>query len=168
MAQQGSQLSDTYFMDVAIRQARETALRGDVPVGAILVIDGTIYSAAGNTREAINDPTAHAEILAIRHASEMCESWRLETATLYVTVEPCLLCTGAIYLSRIQRVVYGCANPKGGALRFVSEHRKILGLNHEVEIVSGVSEFECAQLLREFFKEKRQDKRRDGRVVEGA
>ncbi len=164
----GSPLSDAYFMEIAIRQAKDTAVRGEVPVGALVVIDGAVYSAAANARETASDPTAHAEVLAIRHASEMCESWRLETATLYVTVEPCLLCTGAIYLSRIKRVVYGCANPKGGALRFVSKHRKTLGLNHEVEILPGVHEFECAQLLREFFKEKRTEKRRDGRVVEGA
>jgi tRNA(adenine34) deaminase len=167
-ADTGAPLSDAYYMGLAIRRAKEAAVRGEVPVGAIVVIDGELYSSGGNAREERNDPTAHAEVLAIRHAAEMCESWRLETATMYVTVEPCLLCTGAILLSRIRRVVYGCANPKGGALRFAMEHRKTLGLNHEVEIVPGVAEFECAQLLKEFFKEKRAEKRRDGRVVEGA
>jgi tRNA(adenine34) deaminase len=155
-------------MEIALRRAKETALRGEVPVGAIVVIDGTVYSAGANAREATHDPTAHAEVLAIRHAAEMCESWRLETSTLYVTVEPCLLCTGAIFLSRIRRVVYGCANPKGGALRFVSEHGKALGLNHKVEIVSGLNEFECAALLREFFKERRIGKRKDDRPIETA
>lgn len=170
MAQQpiAAPLSDTYYMEVALKQAREAAVRGEVPVGAIVVMDQKVYSAAANTREASNDPTAHAEVLAIRHAAEMTEAWRLENATLYCTVEPCLLCTGAVFLSRIRRVVYGCANPKGGALRFASEHRKTLGLNHQVEVASGVAEVECASLLKEFFKERRDQKRRDGRVVEGA
>jgi tRNA(adenine34) deaminase len=148
-------------MEAALKQARDAASRGEVPIGAIVVIDGTLYSSAANARESSHDPTAHAEVLAIRHASELCESWRLETATLYVTVEPCLLCTGAIFLSRIPRVVYGCDNPKGGALCFAAEHRKRLGLNHRVEIVSGLLETESADLLRDFFQKKRTRKKKD-------
>ncbi|HLG19792.1 MAG TPA: tRNA adenosine(34) deaminase TadA [Bdellovibrionota bacterium] len=161
-------LSDNYFMGLAIQRARKAALRGDVPVGAIVVIDGNIYSEGGNEREALQDPTAHAEVVALRHAAETLQSWRLENATVYVTAEPCLLCTGAIYLARIQRVVFGCPNPKGGALRFVSVNEQHLNLNHRVEITGGVRELECAQLLRTFFVERRDKTGRDGRVVEGA
>lgn len=148
-------MQDSYYMGVAIRKAKEAAERGEVPVGAILVRDGEIYSSGGNERENVGDPTAHAEVVALRHAASVGGGWRLEGATLYVTVEPCLLCTGAVYLSRLSRVVFGCPNPKGGALRFVAEHGKDLKLNHAVEIVGGVREMECAQLMRSFFAERR-------------
>ena len=148
-------LDDNYYMGLAIRRAQEVGVKGDVPVAALVVMNGTIYSTEGNDRERSHDPTAHAEVIAIRHAAEMTNSWRLENSTLYVTAEPCLMCTGSIYLSRVRKVVFGCANPKGGALRFIAEHEKKLGLNHRVEIVSGVRELECAQLLRIFFAERR-------------
>ena len=157
------ELSHPYFMGLALAKARAAAGRGDVPVGAVLVSEGEVYSGEGNAREQVADPTAHAEIQALRAAAERMGGWRLNNATLYVTVEPCLLCTGAIYLARIPRVVFGCTNPKGGALLYLAARERDMNLNHSPEIVAGVREEECASLLREFF-----DKRRDGRVVEGA
>ena len=156
---QDQNISDIYFMKLAIEQARKAEQLQEIPIGAILLLDGIIYSAHFNKRETEKDPLAHAEILAIRHASGMLEKWRLENATLYVTAEPCLLCSGAIYLSRIKRVVFGCSNPKGGALRFVQDNKKELGLNHQIELCGGVLELECAQLLRFFFRECRSRKR---------
>lgn len=150
-----SDLSDSYYMGIALDCARQAALRGEVPVGAILVLNSEIYSAAGNAREHSADPTAHAEVLAIRHASERLGTWRLHEATLYVTTEPCVLCTGALYLARVHRVVYGCRNPKGGALDFISAHEGELRLNHHIEIVGGIRELECAKLLKDFFQNKR-------------
>jgi tRNA(adenine34) deaminase len=144
-----------YFMGLAMAQAREAGDRQEVPIGAVLVIGDQIYSGAGNEREESSDPTAHAEVLALRHAAERLRTWRLTDSTLYVTAEPCLLCTGALYLARVKRVVFGCTNPKGGALRFVREHEKKLGLNHSIEVGSGVRELECAQLLKTFFKHRR-------------
>jgi tRNA(adenine34) deaminase len=162
-------LSDSYYMGLALAAAEKARREGEVPVGAVVVADGEIYSAQWNERETRHDPTAHAEILAIRHAAERRAGWRLPKATLYVTAEPCLLCTGAIYLARIPRVVFGCPNPKGGALRFVARQGKKLRLNHSVKIVGGVREAECATLLKDFFRERRKPAaRRDGRVVEGA
>ncbi len=145
-------------MGIALTFAQKAFQNDEVPVGAILVCNGEIYSSAGNERENTFDPTAHAEILAIRHASERLESWRLPGATLYVTTEPCLLCTGAIYLARIRRVVFGCRNPKGGALEFISSREKELKLNHHLEIEAGIRELECAKLLKDFFQAKRRPK----------
>jgi len=138
-------------MDYALREAALAASQEEVPIGAILVVDGNIYSKGGNRREATNNPMGHAELLAIEHASEMLQNWRVLNSTLYVTVEPCLMCTGAIYLSRITRVVYGCKNPKGGALQHVCENEKQFNLNHHVEVTSGIKEAECAKLLKDFF-----------------
>jgi tRNA(adenine34) deaminase len=148
-------MKDSYYMDVALRYAKEAAEKGEVPVGAILVRDGEIFSAHGNSREKSLDPTAHAEVLALQHAAERVGNWRLEDSTMYATVEPCLMCTGALILARVKRVVFGCTNPKGGALRFVMAHRQQLNLNHEIEIVGGVRELECAQVLKDFFKARR-------------
>ena len=148
-------LSDNYFMGLAIAQARKGADAGEVPIGSIVVIGDQVYSAQGNERETRFDPTAHAEVWAIRHAAERIESWRLEEATVYVTAEPCTLCSGALYLARVKRVVFGCPNPKGGALRFLREHEKTLNLNHTLDVVGGVRELECAQLLKEFFQQRR-------------
>jgi len=162
----GPSIGDTYFMKLAIRQAIRAKNRGEVPVGAIIVVEGVLFSSGSNEREKNKDPLGHAEMLAIEHATQVSQAWRLENATLYVTVEPCLLCSGAIYLSRIPRVVFGCSNPKGGALRFVEKNREVLRLNHTVDIISGVRELECASIMSNFFKRRRKH-RRDGRVVEG-
>ncbi len=148
-------IRDAYYMGVALQHAEKAAKRGEVPVGAVLVHEQALFSSEGNEREIANDPTAHAEILAIRHAGETLQNWRLEQSTLYITVEPCLLCTGAIYLARVPRVVFGCPNHKGGALLFTSKHERELNLNHHVEIELGVKSKECAKLLKDFFQSRR-------------
>jgi tRNA(adenine34) deaminase len=148
-------LDHNYFMGLALNQAKAAAEAGEVPIGAVVVIGDQVYSSRGNERENLNDPTAHAEVMALRHAAERVGGWRLEKATMYVTAEPCVLCSGAVYLARIDRVVFGCANPKGGALRFIREHERTLNLNHSVEVVPGVRELECAQLLKDFFAQRR-------------
>lgn len=147
----------TYYMDMALKKAEEAAACGEVPIGALLVIGDQIYSQKGNLRESNLDPTAHAEILALKHASETVQNWRLLDSALYVTVEPCLMCTGAIYLARVKQVIYGCKNPKGGALDFVSKNEDLFKLNHTVEVIPSVRELECARLLKVFFKTLRQD-----------
>ena len=150
---------DEYYMDLALKEAREAAVRGEVPVGALLVLEGQIYSNKGNTKEAEFNPTAHAEVLALEHACESLRNWRLNGATLYVTVEPCLMCTGAIYLARVSKVVFGCKNPKGGAMSRVQAQEADFGVNHHVEIVGGVREMESARLLKDFFKARRDEKK---------
>ena len=146
---------DIYFMKLALEEAGIAFSEGEVPVGAILVSEGNIISKAHNTREASKDPTAHAEILAIRKGVEKSDSWRLSDATLYVTKEPCVMCSGAMVNARIGRLVYGCRDEKGGAVdslyRLLSDKR----LNHQVKIVSGVLEEECAEILKKFFQERR-------------
>ena len=129
--------------------------KGEVPVGAVVVRDGLVVSRAHNLRETTRDPSAHAEILALRAASASSDSWRLLGATLYVTKEPCIMCSGAIINSRIARLVYGCVDVKAGGVdslyRILSDSR----MNHRVEIVSGVLEEESVSLLRTFFRERR-------------
>lgn len=142
-------------MRFAIEEANNAFAAGEVPVGAVIVIDGEIVAAAYNLRESTNDPTAHAETLAMRAAARKIGNWRLTGATLYVTKEPCVMCSGVMVNSRLNRLVYGCHDHKGGAVsslyRLLSDKR----LNHQVEVVSGVLEKECADLLKRFFKERR-------------
>ncbi|MDI6744609.1 MAG: tRNA adenosine(34) deaminase TadA [Thermodesulfovibrionales bacterium] len=146
---------DTDFIRLALKEAGITGSRGEVPVGAVIVIEGNVTAKAHNKREASKDPTAHAEILAIRKAARKGDSWRLGEATLYVTKEPCPMCAGAIVNARIKRLVYGCRDEKGGAVdslyRLLNDRR----LNHQVEVVSGVLEDECAEILKRFFQERR-------------
>ncbi len=142
-------------MRMALEEARKASGMDEVPVGALVVKDDTVLARAHNLREALQDPTAHAEILAIREAAARLGSWRLEGATIYVTKEPCIMCAGAILNARVERAVYGCRDEKGGAVeslyRVLSDER----LNHRVEVVTGVLAEESAELLREFFRRKR-------------
>ena len=142
-------------MRLALEEASLAFLEGEVPVGAVLVSEGVIISKAHNTRETSKDPTAHAEIIAIRNGAEKRDSWRLNKTTLYVTKEPCIMCAGAMVNARISRLVYGCKDEKGGAVdslyRLLSDKR----LNHQVEIASGVLEDECVLILKTFFQERR-------------
>lgn len=142
-------------MLLAIGQARGAEAHGDVPIGAAIVRDGEPLALAGNERELRRDPTAHAEILAIRAAAERLGGWRLPGTTLYVTLEPCAMCAGAIVLARIPTVVIGAPDPKAGAAGSVLDVLGEPALNHRPEVRAGVLEDECAALLREFFAARR-------------
>jgi tRNA(adenine34) deaminase len=142
-------------MEIAIAQARKAETHGDVPIGAAILRDGELLAQAGNERELQRDPTAHAELLAIRAAAEALGGWRLPGTTLFVTLEPCAMCAGAIVLARIPTVVFGAADPKAGAAGSVLDVLGEPALNHRPEVVAGVREAECAALLREFFATRR-------------
>jgi len=142
-------------MEIALAQAREAEGHGDVPIGAAILRDGELLASAGNERELRRDPTAHAEVLAIQAAAAALGGWRLPGTTLYVTLEPCAMCAGAIVLARIPRVVYGTRDPKAGAAGSVLDVLREPALNHRPEVVAGVREAECAALLREFFATRR-------------
>jgi tRNA(adenine34) deaminase len=139
------------LMGLAIERARAAQGHDDVPIGAVVARAGEPLAAAGNERELRRDPTAHAEILAIRAAAEALGGWRLPDTTLYVTLEPCAMCAGAIVLARIPAVVYGAADPKAGAAGSVLDVLGEPALNHRPQVTGGVREDECAALLREFF-----------------
>jgi tRNA(adenine34) deaminase len=143
------------LMALAIERARAAAEHGDVPIGAVLARGGKPLAAAGNERELRRDPTAHAEILAIRDAAEALGGWRLPGTTLYVTLEPCAMCAGAIVLARVPTVVYGAPDPKAGAAGSVLDVLAEPALNHRPEVFGGVLEEECAGLLRDFFASRR-------------
>jgi tRNA(adenine34) deaminase len=142
-------------MKIALEEANLAFLKGEIPVGAVVARDGTILAKAHNLRETTKDPSAHAEILALRAATQSSDSWRLLDATLYVTKEPCIMCSGAILNARISHLVYGCKDGKAGGVdslyRILSDSR----LNHRVEVISGILEEECAALLQKFFRARR-------------
>jgi tRNA(adenine34) deaminase len=146
---------DAYFMRLALREAERALEHDDVPIGAVIVHDGEVVAAARNERELRSDPTAHAEMLALREASRRLESWRLLDTTLYVTLEPCAMCAGAIVLARVPRLVYAAEDPKAGAagsvLNVLAEPR----LNHRPAVAGGLLAQEAAELLRAFFASKR-------------
>ncbi len=142
-------------MGLAIEQARLAEAHGDVPIGAAILRDGKPLATAGNERELRRDPTAHAEVLAIRAAATALGGWRLPQTTLYVTLEPCAMCAGAIVLARIPTVVFGAPDPKAGAAGSVLNVLAEPALNHRPELIPGVREAECAALLREFFQSRR-------------
>lgn len=146
---------DIYFMRMALNEAQEAFYHDEVPVGAVVVIDGVVVAAARNSREATFDPTGHAELTAVREAAMLTGNWRLSNATLYVTKEPCPMCAGAIVNARLGRLVYGCGDIKGGAVANLYQLLSDPRLNHQVEVVSGVLEEECAQLLKSFFAVRR-------------
>jgi tRNA(adenine34) deaminase len=144
---------DGKYMRLAIEEAIKARDMGEVPVGAVIVgEDGEIISKAHNLCETTSDPTAHAELLAIREASRKLENWRLTGATLYVTLEPCAMCMGAMVLARIKRVVFGALDPKAGAVMSLYNIGVDGKLNHTVEVKEGVLKDDCAFLLRDFFK----------------
>jgi tRNA(adenine34) deaminase len=142
-------------MGIALEQARLAEAHGDVPIGAAILREGEPLAAAGNERELRGDPTAHAEILAIRAAAGALGGWRLPGTVLYVTLEPCAMCAGAIVLARVPTVVLGAPDPKAGAAGSVLDVLAEPALNHRPELIAGVREAECAALLREFFQGRR-------------
>jgi tRNA(adenine34) deaminase len=144
-------------MRLALKEASLAFQRGEVPVGAIISKDGKVISSSHNLRETSKDPSAHAEILVIRDATKISDSWRLTGLTLYVTKEPCIMCAGALVNSRIARLVYGCRDEKAGGVDSLYQILNDKRLNHQVEVVSGVLDEECADILRNFFKERRRD-----------
>jgi len=151
----GNDTDDRHLMQAALDEARAAAERGEVPVGAAVVVDGRIIARAGNRTIADCDPTAHAEIVALREAAAAVANYRLLDATLYVTIEPCAMCAGAMIQARIARLVYGADDPKSGAVSSclsVLDHPQ---LNHRVEVTSGVARDEAAALLKEFFAARR-------------
>lgn len=152
--------SDEFWMNHALRHAREAALQGEVPVGAVLVsAENTLLAGAGNCPIGRQDPTAHAEILAIRNAAARCHNYRLPHTTLYVTLEPCIMCMGAIIHARISRLVYGAADPKTGAASSVYTIGNDGQLNHKLNLCKGVLADISSELLISFFKERRLNKK---------
>lgn len=147
--------SDSYFMGEALRQARKAEAAKEVPIGAIIVREGEIIARAWNQVETLRDATAHAEILAITQAEIFIGDWRLNDCDLYVTKEPCPMCAGAIVHARLRRVIFGCADPKGGAAGSLLNILQMPELNHQCFITSGVCEDECRRILQSFFKERR-------------
>jgi len=145
-------------MNEAIKEALKAYEKGEIPVGAVVVVNGEIVSRAHNIKETTNDPTSHAEILAIREAGRALGAWRLTEATIYVTKEPCIMCSGAIVNARIKRLVYGCDDKKGGGALSLYKIVQDSRLNHQVEVKKGVLEEECSLLLKKFFKELRNTK----------
>lgn len=151
-----SSLSDEQYMEMALALAREAFCRGEVPIGALLVREGEILARGYNRREALQDATAHAEILVLREAGARLGSWRLLGTTLYVTLEPCPMCAGALVQARVARLVYGARDPKGGAAGTLYNIPADPRLNHRLEIKEGVLQERCAALLREFFQARRE------------
>ncbi len=143
-------------MRQALREAELALAHDDVPIGAVVVRDGEVIATGRNERELRQDPTAHAELLALQRAAAVVGHWRLHGCTLYVTLEPCAMCAGAIVLARVPRVVYGCTDPKAGAAGSVLDVLADARLNHRPEVVGGVRAQECAGLLRDFFAARRQ------------
>jgi len=148
---------DEHYMRRALELAREAAARGEVPVGAIVVRNGEIIAEGSNRREEDKDPTAHAELLAIRAAARALGGWRLTGTTLYVTLEPCAMCAGAIVLARVGRLVYGADDPKGGAVRTLYRLVEDERLNHRVQVTPGILAEECGKVLRDFFRRRREE-----------
>jgi tRNA(adenine34) deaminase len=155
MADDSSPRDDGAYMDLALCEARRALEHEDVPIGAVVVHAGEVIGVGHNERELREDPTAHAEVLALREAAAALGSWRVLESTLYVTLEPCAMCAGAIVLSRIPRVVFGCSDPKAGAAGSVLDILAEPRLNHRPQVVGGVLADECAVLLRAFFVDRR-------------
>jgi tRNA(adenine34) deaminase len=151
--------TDEYWMSKALAEADKAKIKDEVPIGCVIVHDGRIVARGHNLRETLQDPSSHAEMIAIRKAARKLGSWRLLKTTLYVTLEPCAMCMGAVILSRIPTVVFGCHDPKGGAAGSLYDLSDDCRLNHRIELISGVLESECSRKLSEFFKELRKRKK---------
>ena len=148
---------DEKYMRGAIEAARIAEENGDVPIGAVIVYQDRVIARAYNQREQLQDPTAHAEIVALTQAAEFVGSWRLEGCTMYVTLEPCCMCAGALVLSRMDRLVYGCGDPKAGACKSLYNIVQDDRLNHRLEVTAGVLVAECSTILQDFFERRRNE-----------
>jgi tRNA(adenine34) deaminase len=146
---------DVFWMSAALAEAALAEAEGEVPVGAVIVANQTIIGRGHNQPIRLHDPTAHAEILALRDAASALRNYRLPGTTLYVTVEPCLMCMGALLQARVQRVVFGCYDPKAGAAGSLYDVSNDARLNHRIEVAAGVMEAECRDLLQRFFRVRR-------------
>ena len=146
---------DDYFMRLALREAERACEHDDVPIGAVVVREGEVLATAHNERELRQDPTAHAELIALRDAARAAGSWRVLDSVMYVTLEPCAMCAGAIVLARVPRVVYGASDPKAGACGSVLDVLSEPRLNHRPELAGGLLALECGELLSEFFASRR-------------
>ena len=143
------------FMQIALEEAEQALREEEVPIGAVIVHDGRVIARAHNQREQLRDPTAHAEIIALTQAAEAVGSWRLHGCTVFVTLEPCPMCAGALVLARVDRLVYGCDDPKTGAVRSLYNIVQDPRLNHRVEVTCGVMAESCTAQLQEFFRRRR-------------
>src|SRR5438309_7429534 len=146
---------DEYFMRLALREAARALEHEDVPIGAVVVREGEVIGSGHNEREVREDPTAHAEMIALREAARALGSWRVLDAVMYVTLEPCPMCAGAIVLARVPRVVFGASDPKAGAAGSVLDVLNVAQLNHRPQVQSGLLAEDCAELLRAFFAPRR-------------
>ncbi len=153
------EMRHTYWMQRAIKEARKAEAKDEVPIGCVIVQNDKIIARGHNLRETTQDPAAHAELIAIRKAARKLDSWRLLDTTLYVTLEPCTMCMGAIILSRIPTVVFGCYDPKGGAAGSLYDLSDDPRLNHRVKLVPHILKAECSSLLSDFFSALRKRKR---------
>jgi tRNA(adenine34) deaminase len=148
-------MDDNQYMGLALDEARKAFAAGEVPIGAVLVLDGAVVASAHNLRETLQDATAHAEVIVIQDACRKLGRWRLTGATLYVTIEPCPMCAGALVMSRVDRLVYGSADYKAGAVESIFNVVQNAAMNHRLEVTAGVRADECAELMREFFRQRR-------------
>jgi len=146
---------DEHYMQIAVESAKIAEENGDVPIGAVIVYKGQIIGKAYNQREQLKDPTAHAEIIALTQAAAYLKSWRLNGCTMYVTLEPCPMCAGALVLARMDRLVYGCDDPKAGACKSLYNIVQDERLNHRIEVKSGVLQEQCRDQLQQFFEKRR-------------
>ena len=151
-------MNDEKFMHLAIEEAKLARDENEVPIGAVAVIDGEVVGRAHNIREKTHNPLGHAELLLVENLAKDVKSWRLEDVTIYVTCEPCVMCTGAMLQARVKRVVYGCTDPKAGAMGSLYNFADDDRLNHRIELKSGVLADECAKLLIDFFRRLRGEK----------
>ena len=166
MALEGTQQQeDQRFMRVAIEAAQIAEENGDVPIGAVIVYKNQIIGKAYNQREQLKDPTAHAEIIALTQAAAFLESWRLNGCTIYVTLEPCPMCAGALVLARIDRLVYGCDDTKTGACKSLYNIVQDERLNHRLEVTSGVLEEQCREQLQGFFARRREENKNNNKQI---
>jgi tRNA(adenine34) deaminase len=150
-------MSHEPFMSLALEEARKAQAAGEVPVGAVVVLGGEVIGAGFNQPISSRDPTAHAEIVALRGAAARVGNYRLTGSTLYVTVEPCLMCVGAMVHARVGTVVFGAAEPKAGAIVSMTSAHELAGLNHRLQVIGGVLEQECRDIMQAFFKSRRHE-----------